>query len=82
MELEPGGWEGPVLSGYGLHLVKVRRIDPGFIPQWESIRDELINDMQYEARLAAREQFYQEILRSYRVILEGEVRRVLESIER
>jgi hypothetical protein len=48
--LEPGAWNGPIPSGYGVHLVKVTRIEPGRLPDFEDVRDDVLTswrDMQY-----------------------------------
>src|SRR5215470_15490365 len=39
VELEPGRWEGPVESAYGLHLVLVKERVPGRMPALEEVRD-------------------------------------------
>ena len=80
MSLAAGDWEGPVGSGFGLHLVKITRREESRIPEWTEVRDLLASDMQYEARGAAEDQFYAELLPRYQVayseglgaLLEGE----------
>lgn len=42
-ELEPG-WHGPIVSGYGLHLVNVRERADSRIPAYAEIRDRLVAD--------------------------------------
>lgn len=69
LSLPEGKWSGPVLSGYGLHLVKIFDRKPGRIPDLSEVRDKVETDMQYEARRAAQEQGYQEIAGKYRVII-------------
>jgi hypothetical protein len=39
----------------------------------------VINDMEFEAKAAARDQLYQEIAQNYEVFLDNEVREFLES---
>ena len=81
MSLAAGDWEGPVESGFGLHLVKIARREESRIPEWTEVRDLLASDMQYEGRKAAEDQFYAELLPRYQVVyseglgalLEGEV---------
>ena len=79
--LEPGRWEGPIRSGYGLHLVKVVRREDSRIPDWTEVSDRIINDMEFEARNSAKDQLYQEIAQKYEVVLDGTAREVLESTE-
>ena len=66
--LKPGEWDGPIESGYGLHLVKVSGRKDSRIPDWTEVRRKVWNDMQYEARKAAEDQFYQEIAGSYQIV--------------
>lgn len=65
--LEPGeAWQGPVPSGFGWHLVKLRRraAQPG---AFKAVRERVLNDWR-NAELAARKQRGFDILRSaYRV---------------
>jgi hypothetical protein len=42
-ELEPG-WQGPIVSGYGLHLANVRERVDSRIPEYAEIRDRLVTD--------------------------------------
>lgn len=79
LELEPGSWQGPIRSGYGLHLVKVTRREDGYIPNWTEVRRQLLTDMAYEANNAAKDQLFQEISQGYQVLLDDNVRRVLEA---
>jgi len=39
---ETGQWEGPLRSGYGLHLVKVEQREDSRIPDWSEIRARII----------------------------------------
>ena len=63
-----GQWEGPVESGYGLHLVKVTRREDSRIPEWTEVRERIVTDMRFEGRKAAEDQFYAEILPRYRLV--------------
>ena len=79
VRLPVGEWQGPVSSGYGLHLVKVTEREDSRIPEWREVAGRVISDMEFEARAAARDQLYQEIAQSYEVYLDNEVRQFLES---
>ena len=79
VELEPGSWQGPIRSGYGLHLVKVTELEPSRIPEWREVAARVVSDMEYEARNASKEQLYQEIAQSYQVVMDAEVRSLLET---
>ena len=76
-ELEPG-WQGPVTSGYGLHLVHVGQRVEGFMPDYEDIRDRLVSDFNRTRRNRANEVLYQGLVAGYDVqIDEGVLQRML-----
>ena len=79
--LSPGEWSGPVISGYGLHLVKVLELEPSRIPEWREVAGRVVSDMEFEAKASSRDQLYQEIAQNYEVVLDGEVRNLLEIAE-
>jgi peptidyl-prolyl cis-trans isomerase C len=79
VRLPIGEWQGPVSSGYGLHLVKVTEREESRVPEWREVATRVISDMEFEAKAAARDQLYQEIAQSYEVFLDNEVREFLES---
>jgi hypothetical protein len=79
VRLPVGDWQGPVSSGYGLHLVKVTEREDSRVPEWREVATRIISDMDFEAKAAARDQLYQEIAQSYEVLLDHEVREFLES---
>jgi hypothetical protein len=47
-DLEPGAWQGPVPSGFGLHLVILDAVDGGRAVTLDEARDQVLRD--YEAR--------------------------------
>lgn len=36
-KLDPGGWRGPIQSGYGWHLVWIDAMEPGRVPTFEEV---------------------------------------------
>jgi parvulin-like peptidyl-prolyl isomerase len=72
VRLEPKKWQGPVRSGYGLHLVYVTERTDSYVPDWQTLKSRILDDMDLEARNAARELFYTEILRTYEIVYRGE----------
>ena len=81
VRLPVGEWQGPVSSGYGLHLVKVTEREESRLPEWREVAGRVISDMEFEARASARDQLYQEIAQNYEIMLDGQVRDILESAE-
>jgi hypothetical protein len=78
LSLAVGRWEGPVESGFGLHLVKITRRDESRIPEWTEVRHRIATDMQYEGRNAAEDQLYAEILPRYQVVYSESLSALLE----
>jgi parvulin-like peptidyl-prolyl isomerase len=72
--LEPGTWQGPIESAYGLHLVKVYDRQEAYLPEIKKIENKLRDDMDFENREAAKELFYTEILRNYQVEYDDSVK--------
>ena len=81
VRLPVGEWQGPVSSGYGLHLVKVVEREESRLPEWREVVGRVIGDMEFEAKASAKDQLYQEIAQNYEVVLDGQVRGFLESAE-
>jgi len=77
--VEPGSWQGPIRSGYGLHLVKITQRQDSRVPSWTEVRASVLRDMEYEASNAGKEQLYQEIAQGYRIVTDAEVAALLES---
>ena len=78
LTLAPGQWEGPVESGFGLHLVKITHIVESRIPEWTEVAGRIVTDMHYEGTKAAEDQLYAEILPRYQVVYSDGVAELLE----
>ena len=68
--LQPGQWQGPVESGYGVHLVFISERTTGHVPALEEIRDAVRREWANVRQLEANEQFYQGLLKRYTVTVE------------
>ena len=62
-----GSWQGPVASGYGLHLVLVTDRREGKIPPLSEIRDAVSSEWQSEQRRQLNEKFYDALRARYTV---------------
>jgi PPIC-type PPIASE domain len=78
--IPPGQWQGPVESGYGVHLVLVSERTEGGLPALADVRDAVRREWDSARRKEANEKFYQDLLKGYTVTIEGlepvEARRV------
>jgi parvulin-like peptidyl-prolyl isomerase len=71
--LQPGPWQGPVESGFGVHLVCIRDRTEGRLPALVEVRDAVRREWDDAHRRKANEAFYQELLKHYTVIIEEPV---------
>ena len=65
-----GAWSGPVASGLGQHLVRVRARQPAAKPQLSAIRQRVENDWRAAMARARSERAYRELLGRYDVVIE------------
>lgn len=69
-ELPRHQWQGPVESGYGVHLVFVSETTQGRVPTLEEVRDAVRREWANARRLEVNEKFYQNLLKRYTVTVE------------
>jgi PPIC-type PPIASE domain len=69
-ELPTGQWQGPVESGYGVHLVRVNHRTEGRVPALAEVRDSVRREWANAQRLEANEKFHQRLLKRYVVTVE------------
>ena len=70
VELSPGQWHGPVLSGYGVHLVFVSTISEPPAPVFEELRERVVQDWKTEQGEELNEKFYASLRERYSVVIE------------
>lgn len=71
MELDPGAWQGPVESGFGLHLVLIRERRESRLPELEEVLKEVRLDFQSQLRRQANVAFYRDLRERYRIEVDG-----------
>jgi len=69
--LPPGRWEGPVQSGYGLHLVMVRELVSGREAALDEVRRDVERELLGERRREQLAKMYDELLDKYSVTIES-----------
>jgi len=70
VDLEPGTWQGPIPSGYGVHLVIVDERRDGRMPELDAVRDAVRREWENARRQEMIEQFYRKLLEKYEIIVE------------
>jgi parvulin-like peptidyl-prolyl isomerase len=69
--LPVGSWQGPVRSGFGLHLVLVERRDDGRAATLADVRAEVARDLMNARAEAAQDAFYERLRSKYVVRIEA-----------
>jgi hypothetical protein len=68
--LDVGRWQGPIASGFGVHLVYIgERIDAS-LPQLDEIRDVVVREWREEQRQSINQVFYDTLRTGYDVVIE------------
>jgi hypothetical protein len=73
IDLAPGQWHGPVLSGYGTHLVYVSSIREPSPPVFAEVRDQVVQEWTSERSEELNEQFYASLRDDYTIVIEEPV---------
>jgi PPIC-type PPIASE domain len=71
-DLPVGEWSGPVQSGYGSHLVFIKRKDESRVPDFEKVRDYVAREYEYRSVLETQDQVYRKLLDKYEVSITAE----------
>ena len=70
VEIDMGTWQGPIESGYGLHLVLVDERREGRLPDLDEVRNQVRREWENVRREEAIKKFYAYMLDSYEVVIE------------
>jgi hypothetical protein len=70
MELEPGQWHGPVLSGYGTHLVYVNALEIARPPMFEDVQASVMENWTTEQQEIFNEAFFKSLKSRYEIVIE------------
>ncbi len=71
-DLAPGQWHGPVLSGYGVHLVYVHHLTEAPPSTFEAVQERVKQDWQDDKREKLNEQYYASLQARYPVVIEDD----------
>ncbi len=69
-KLSSGQWHGPILSGFGVHLVYVQEIIPASIPPFTTVRDQVKVQWLEEQRKSLNKKFYDKLINNYDIVIE------------
>jgi peptidyl-prolyl cis-trans isomerase C len=72
MQLEPGQWHGPVLSGYGVHLVYVYALLQAPEPVFADVQERVFEDWQMEQQEKFNADYFEGLKSRYDIVVETE----------
>ena len=70
VSLDPGVWHGPVLSGYGAHLVLINDVMRTPLPAYEDIKEQLVDAWTTEEIDKLSENFIASLISRYEIVVE------------
>jgi hypothetical protein len=71
-DLEVGSWQGPIRSGYGMHLVIIDERIEGRDPELAEIRPVVVREYELQTRKELKEKIYSGLREKYTVVIEPE----------
>jgi hypothetical protein len=78
---DPGQWQGPIRSAFGLHLVLVQEEFPAQSPQLEEVYERVLEDLIEQRRREAAEQLYLAMVDTYEVVLDDDEDGYIEGLD-
>lgn len=76
--LEPGRWHAPVLSGYGVHVVRIAEVVKPPSPIFDEFSERVLQDWLQAKREELNEAFVDNLMASYEIVVEEVVVPLLE----
>ena len=67
VELNPGRWQGPVKSGYGVHLVYVQQREAASVYPFIEVRERVKNDYLFDLRQSRNEEMLEKLKTRYEI---------------
>ncbi len=79
-DVEPGDWQGPVASGYGVHLVRVTEVQESHARLLEDVRPVVLRDFEADRKKEAHDALVSALLAGYEVVIDEDA--ILERVLR
>jgi peptidyl-prolyl cis-trans isomerase C len=70
MKLGPGQWHGPVLSGYGAHLVYVFEVKKGAVPELATVKGKVLQNWSVEQREQFNIDFLESLKAQFQIVID------------
>ena len=69
-KLAGDGWQGPVESGYGYHLVRVNQRTQARAPGYHEVKENVVDDLDAKRRADANARYYESVRSRYKIEVE------------
>ncbi len=79
--LRPGAWQGPLVSSFGLHLVRVTEAKPARQLAFSEDEPQVRERWRDEHQRSANEQHYENLMKKYGVVVEERVKPLVGSLD-
>jgi parvulin-like peptidyl-prolyl isomerase len=71
--LEPGKWNGPIESAYGLHLVRASKVVPATVKTFAEAKTEVLEQWREEQQREYEARYFAELLKKYDIVTDASV---------
>lgn len=75
--IEPGEWQGPIESGYGLHLVRVTKKEPAGLPDFAMVKEDVATFWRQQREREGRERYFSTLLEKYDVVVDESIKALI-----
>jgi PPIC-type PPIASE domain len=72
--LKPGGWSGPIESGYGLHLVRVSEVKRANRREFSEVKTQVLERWREQRQREDNEKYFASLLKKYDVVVDDSVK--------
>jgi hypothetical protein len=72
--LKPDAWNGPIESGYGLHLVRVSEVKPAKRREFSEVKTQVLEYWREQRQRQDNEKYFASLLKKYDVIVDDSVK--------
>ncbi len=80
--LPPGSWHGPMESGYGLHLVRVSKAEPGKRRELGEVKAQVLDLWRDQKQREENEKYFTTLLKKYVVVVDEKLKPLVGPLDR
>ncbi len=81
LKLKPDVWSGPVISGYGVHLVRVSELTPGRLREFAEVQTQVQERWRDEQQRESSAGYFASLLKKYGVSVDESVKPLIGSLD-